>query len=99
MNGHEDRQSSARRAYWRQVSRLTVALLCAWLGVTFIGSWFARDLDQLRLGDFSLGFWMASQGALILYVLIIGAYAWWMDRVEARMQDDPEAPRQDDLHD
>jgi len=37
-------------------------------------------------------FWMAAQGALIVYVLLIGAYAWIMNRLEAQLPAD-ESPR------
>jgi putative solute:sodium symporter small subunit len=76
---------------------LTCVLLCIWFGVSFVGPWFASDLDQLRLGDFPFGFWMASQGALIIFVLLIAVYAWWMDRIESR-QPGPGAPSSDRPH-
>ena len=74
----------AQRAYWRSAMRVTLPLLLLWLLITFGGSWFAHDLDVLQLGDFPLGFWIASQGLLLLFVLIIAVYAWCMERLEAR---------------
>ena len=73
-----------KRAYWRKVIRLTTVLLGAWFVVSFVGPWFARDLEGLGLGAFPLNFWMAAQGALIAYVLIIAIYAWAMDRLDER---------------
>ena len=72
------------RDYWGQVVRLTAVLLGAWFVISFVGPWFARDLEGLGLGAFPLNFWMAAQGALIAYVAIIAIYAWAMDRLDAR---------------
>lgn len=76
--------TGARRAYWRSALRITLCLLLLWLGITLVGSWFAHDLDVLQLGGFPLGFWIASQGLLVIFVLIIALYAWLMDRLDAR---------------
>jgi putative solute:sodium symporter small subunit len=73
--------------YWRHVVRVTVALLVAWLLVTLVGPWFARDLAGWSLFGFPLSFWMASQGALLLYIAIIVVYALLMDRLDERHRD------------
>jgi putative solute:sodium symporter small subunit len=63
------------QAYWRANLRVTGLLVSLWFFVTFVIGWFARDLD------FS-SFWVAAQGALVVYVLIIGFYAWYMNRLD-----------------
>lgn len=78
-----------KRDYWRKVVRLTTVLLGAWFVVSFVGPWFARDLEGLGLGAFPLNFWMAAQGALIAYVAIIAIYAWAMDRLDERYERAP----------
>jgi putative solute:sodium symporter small subunit len=81
----EDQAIALRRArYWRRVLRITGALLGGWLLVTLVGPWFARDLAALQVGGFPLSFWVASQGALLLYVAIIVIYAHVMDRLDAQ---------------
>ena len=85
----QDGQASESR-YWRRVLRITGALLAAWLLVTLVGPWFARDLAALSVFGFPLSFWVASQGALLLYVAIIVAYALLMERLERRPGDDAE---------
>lgn len=67
--------------------RLTQGLLAAWLLVTLAAPWFARDLNGLSGFGFPGGFWLAAQGALVLYVLIIVVYASGMDRLENRYLD------------
>ncbi len=67
----EDRQD-----YWQRTRRLTFALLVFWLCVTFGSTWFARDINQIVILGFPLGFYMAAQGALVIFLLII----WWYNR-------------------
>ncbi len=70
------------RDYWRRNLKLTASLLAVWFVVTFVVSYFARDLADVTLLGFPLGFYMGAQGALIVYVLIVGFYAWYMNRLD-----------------
>lgn len=62
--------------YWRKTRRLTFGLLVFWLCVTFGSTWFARDINQIVILGFPLGFYMAAQGGLVIFLLII----WWYNR-------------------
>lgn len=75
-----------QRAYWRRNRRITVLLLAAWFVVTFVVAYFARDLDFTFFG-WPFSFWMAAQGALVVYVLIIGYYARFMNRLDRECTD------------
>jgi putative solute:sodium symporter small subunit len=68
--------------YWSRTLWLTLPLLAAWLGVTLLAAVFAGDVDAQLLG-WPLGYWFGAQGALVLYVVIVAAYARGMDRLEA----------------
>ena len=63
-------------AYWRRTQRLTFALLIFWIVITFGLTWFARTVNEIVILGFPLGFYMAAQGALVIYLLII----WWYNR-------------------
>jgi putative solute:sodium symporter small subunit len=69
------------REYWRRNLRVTAVLLAAWFAVTFGVGWFARDLAFDFFG-WPFSFYMAAQGAQIVYVLIIGFYARYMNRLD-----------------
>lgn len=77
-------RTTTRSAYWRKTLGLTAGLLLLWLAVTFGPTYYARELDRLVFFGFPLGFYMAAQGALLVYLLIVGLYALVMDRIEAR---------------
>jgi putative solute:sodium symporter small subunit len=70
-----------QREYWRRNLKITAVLLAIWFVVTFVVTWFARDLNQFSfIGP--LGFYMAAQGSLIVYVAIIWFYAVFMNRLD-----------------
>jgi putative solute:sodium symporter small subunit len=74
-------QHPGLRHYWRKNLTLTSALMAVWFGVTFGVTFFARDLNFSFFG-WPFSFWMAAQGALVVYVAIIGVYAWAMHRLD-----------------
>jgi putative solute:sodium symporter small subunit len=68
--------------YWRRNLRMTAWLLAIWFVVTFVVSYFARDLANITLLGLPLGFYMAAQGAPVIYVLIIWWYARYMNHLD-----------------
>ena len=76
--------------YWRRTLTVTGVLLFIWFVVTFVVAYYARDLSFSFFG-WPFSFWVAAQGALIVYVLIIGYYAWHMNRLDQEYNvDEPE---------
>lgn len=73
--------TDALARYWRNNLVVTAVLLAVWFGVTFVVSYFARELSFTFFG-WPFSFWVAAQGALIVYVLIVGGYAWYMNRAD-----------------
>ena len=74
---------SPSQRLWVRTRRLTAALLVVWLLLNLLGPWFARDLNALQVMGFPLGFWLAAQGALMVYLAIIVIYVWRMHSLEA----------------
>ncbi len=72
-----------RRQYWRKNRILITVLLCIWFTVTFGVSYFARALSFTFFG-WPFSFWVGAQGALGVYVAIIGFYAWYMNRLDVQ---------------
>ena len=74
--------TARHREYWRKNLGITAILLAVWFVVTFVEGWYARELNNISFMGFPLGFYMSAQGSLIIYVLIIGIYAWYMNRLD-----------------
>jgi putative solute:sodium symporter small subunit len=73
--------TEGQQEYWRKTLRITAILLSIWFVVTFVMAYFARDLNFNFFG-WPFSFYMAAQGSLIIYVLIIGFYARYMNRLD-----------------
>jgi putative solute:sodium symporter small subunit len=74
--------SERHREYWRRNLRITAVLLAIWFLVTFVPVYFARSLNEITFLGWPLAFYMGAQGALIVYVIIIGYYARVMNRLD-----------------
>lgn len=72
MPNETDTSASASQGH---PSALRAGLLLAWLAVAFGGVFFARDLTWVMAG-WPFNFWYASQGAVILFIVIVAFYAW-----------------------
>jgi putative solute:sodium symporter small subunit len=71
-----------RRAYWRRNMVLTGALLVVWFVATFVMAYFARELSGFVFFGWPLGFYMAAQGSLIVFVGIVWVQARAMSRMD-----------------
>lgn len=74
--------SPKHQEYWRKNLVVTAILLAIWFIATFVVGWNARELNNITFLGFPLGFYMAAQGSLIIYVLVIGAYALYMKKLD-----------------
>lgn len=68
--------------YWQRNLNMTALLLAIWFVVTFVVSYFARELNDITVLGFPFGFYMGAQGSLIIYVLIIWYYAHYMNNLD-----------------
>jgi putative solute:sodium symporter small subunit len=58
-------------------------LLTIWFVVSFgAGILFADALDSIRFFGFKLGFFFAQQGSMYVFVVLIFAYVWRMNKIE-----------------
>ena len=73
------------RAYWRRNLRYVAILLAVWFAVSFGASiLFVDALNQFRIGRAPLGFWMAQQGSIYVFVVLIFVYVWLMNRLDRK---------------
>jgi putative solute:sodium symporter small subunit len=75
--------ASNRRVYWRRVRWFTAALMLAWALVSFGVVFEARALSFGFFG-WPFSFWWAAQGALLIFLALVGLYAWVMNRLDVR---------------
>ncbi len=70
-----------KQEYWRYNVKVTTILLAIWFVVTFLisGIW-AGWLNQYTILGFPLGYYMAAQGSLAIFVIEIAVYARLMNK-------------------
>jgi putative solute:sodium symporter small subunit len=73
--------TNSHREYWSRNLRITAILMAIWFSVTFVPVYFARELSFAFFGwPFSV--WVAGQGALIVYCLIVWYYQRTMNKLD-----------------
>ena len=70
-----------KKDYWRYNLRLMLILMSIWFVVAYLlsGLW-AESLNEVSFLGFPLGYYMAAQGSLIVFVIEIALYARLMNR-------------------
>ena len=69
--------------YWQKNLRLLAGLLAVWFLASYgCGIIFADALNGIRLGGYKLGFWFAQQGAIYVFIAIIYAYIYKMNKLD-----------------
>jgi putative solute:sodium symporter small subunit len=77
------------RGYWRANNRLIISLLAVWAVVSFGGGiLFVEPLNKIQFLGVPFGFWIAHQGSIYVFVILIFVYAWVMDRLDKRYHKD-----------
>ncbi|MGY8766284.1 MAG: DUF4212 domain-containing protein [Nitrospinaceae bacterium] len=72
-------------AYWKENIRIVLSLLSVWFLVSFgMSILFVDYLDNFRFFGFKLGFWMAQQGAIYFFLVIIFVYVYKMKNLDRK---------------
>ena len=82
---------SVAQQHWRKTRLATAVLLLAWLVVIVVPVVYARDWQGAFWG-WPLSFWIAAQGAPLAFVVLIGVYARWMNRLDREARHAQAAP-------
>lgn len=76
---------SRANSYWKANIRLVLSLLFVWFFISFgCGILFVDALDTIRFGGFKLGFWIAQQGSIFVFVALIIIYIRAMDKLDGK---------------
>ncbi len=69
--------------YWKSNIKIVLSLLSVWFFVSFVcGILIVDFLDTIRIGGFKLGFWIAQQGSIFVFVVLIFVYIRLMDKLD-----------------
>ena len=73
------------KAYWKENIRIVLSLLSVWFLVSFgMAILFVDVLDNIRFFGFKFGFWMAQQGSIFCFVILIFIYVHKMNKLDRK---------------
>ncbi len=79
-NNHQNHHT-----YWRKNTALIRNLLIVWALVSLVFSiLLVQPLNGIRFFGIPFGFWMAQQGSILVFVVLIFIYALQMDKLERK---------------
>lgn len=70
------------KAHWSATSRLTLMMLAIWAFFSFFIHMFAGSLNGIKILGFPMGFYMAAQGSLIVFVTMLFWFAKAQDKID-----------------
>jgi len=97
INSH----NSKAKVYWKKNIRIVLSLLAVWFFVSFgMGILLVDVLDNFRVFGFKLGFWMAQQGSIFCFVILIFVYVYRMNKLDHQydMDEDQDNFVPDDIY-
>jgi putative solute:sodium symporter small subunit len=74
--------SQGEDRYWARTSTLMWTMFVLWLIFSFGVHFFVKDLNQITFLGFPLGFYMAAQGSLVAFVIMLFVFAWRQDSID-----------------
>lgn len=77
-------QPSNEETHWRRTTNLMLTHLAIWFFFGFVIHMFVVPLNKITIPmlGFPLGFYMAAQGSLIVFVTMLFAFAWQQNRID-----------------
>ncbi len=78
---------SKKKSHWRESLNLVISLLIVWFVASLGCSILWRDwLDEhaFKVGNAPFGFWMAQQGSIIVFILLLFVYAIGMNKLDKK---------------
>lgn len=82
--------------YWRRTSRLMWTTLAAWAFFGFGVHAFVQLLNAVEIAGFPLGYYMAAQGSLIAFVIMLFLFSRRQDKIDRSegVAEEHSAPRE-----
>ena len=71
--------------YWKANLKLMGLLLSIWFIVSYVcGILLVDQLNNIQFAGFKLGFWMAQQGSLYVFLILIWVYVKRMNTLDKK---------------
>jgi putative solute:sodium symporter small subunit len=74
--------TAQREAHWHRTRNLMIVHLVIWFVFSFVVHWFAPALNKMQFLHFPVGFYMAAQGSLAVFVIQLFVFAKQQDKID-----------------
>lgn len=71
-----------RTAYWEKTRNLMFIVLGLWIVFSFVIHMFVGQLNSIVIFGFPLGFYMAAQGSLVAFVIMLFWFARRQNQID-----------------
>lgn len=68
--------------YWQRTSGLMWTMLALWFLFSFVIHFFVNSLNSIVIAGFPVGFYMAAQGSLVAFVVMLFYFAKRQDTID-----------------
>lgn len=76
-------ETKSSNAYWAANIRIILISLVIWFVCSFgLGILLRPALKDVSVGGADLGFWFAQNGSIYVFLVLIFAYAWRMNKLD-----------------
>ena len=74
--------NTQNEVHWARTKQLMIIHLTIWFIFSFVVHWFASSLNHFTFLGFPLGFYMAAQGSLIVFVVQLFIFTKQQEKVD-----------------
>jgi putative solute:sodium symporter small subunit len=74
--------TSQKEVHWQRTRGLMIVHLVIWFVFSYVVNWFAPQLNKITFMHFPLGFYMAAQGSLIVFVVQLFVFAKQQEKID-----------------
>ncbi len=75
-------QTTNDELHWKKTTRLMLTYLGIWFFFGYVIHMFVHVLNKVTILGFPLGFYMAAQGSLIAFVVMLFVFARQQDQID-----------------
>jgi putative solute:sodium symporter small subunit len=68
--------------HWKRTSRLMIIMMSLWFFFGYVIHAFVVPLNSIKIFGFPMGFYMAAQGSLIVFVAMLFWFAKAQDKID-----------------
>lgn len=75
-------EAGNREVHWSRTRSLMIIHMVIWFIFSYVVHWIAPVLNKMSVMDFPLGFYMAAQGSLIVFVVQLFIFAKQQEKID-----------------